>query len=128
MAELGRILPLDEGEQFYHARIISLEKLVDHDSLWRLRCELGRVNRTKLTYDIQLDSALDWNVLRYTRRLADNTEETVKFEFTELFGNTIATKQIWTWPDGKRSEHVVSRSSKKGFMRDSWSSSVFLIG
>ena len=107
MAELGRILPLNEGEQFSHSHILSLEPVAGHDSLWRLLCEDAIGEAKPGTLDIHLDSAVNWNVRRYTRRMPNNTELTVEFDFEEFLGSTIATKRIRIQPDGERSELVV---------------------
>ena len=112
MAELGRILPLDEGERFNHARIKSFEKIDERHTLWRLRCEVGHADRPVKTFEILLDSALDWNVRRYTCWRPDNTEQTAEFDFAEFLGHAIAIKRTVTGPDGEHSEQVVGLLDK----------------
>jgi len=107
MAELGRVLPLNQDEILSHANIISLLQLKDHDSLWQLLCEIEYATDQSSTLDMELDSALNWNIQRYTSQNPDNTKRTVEFEFSEFLGSTIATKRTTTTSNGEHSELVV---------------------
>ena len=107
MAELGRVIPLDEGQQSLHVHILSIAPLDGHAPLWRLLCEVASGDATPDILEIQLDPRVNWNVRRYTCQMPDDTKRTVEFEFEEFLGSTIATKRIQVQPGGDRSEMVI---------------------